>query len=269
MRSRHLEYFVDGKWVDASPQADIDRIARQQDFIKKLGRIAVDRTLDDPMIAPDLADKMIPNLTADSGFDRAAFNQLVQAFIGLSGTDGGPTFETLPWERGDKAGSFLTVKQPEADAVLAVLKGQAPIPTTTTAPADTGSGSGTTAAPAGVRVSDVRVKVLNGSGVQGAAGNTSQALTGKGFVSGGTDNDPRGTVDQSEIQYVASDLAKAQLLQTYVPGAQLVLNSSLPGTDVVLVLGTNFKGLASAPAPTTAAAGAATATTLSPEAACQ
>ena len=37
VRSRHLEYFIDGRWRDASPQADIDRIARQQDFIKKLG----------------------------------------------------------------------------------------------------------------------------------------------------------------------------------------------------------------------------------------
>jgi LCP family protein required for cell wall assembly len=270
VRSRFLEYYIDGKWQDASPQADIDRIVRQQDFVKKLGRIAVDRTLDDPMIAPDLADQVIPNLTVDTGFDRAAFNQLVQSFIGLSGTSGGPTFETLPWERGNAAGSFLTVKQPEADAVLAVLKGQAPIPTpTTTAPADTDSGSGTTAAPAGVRVSDVRVKVLNGSGVQGAAGNTSQSLTGKGFVSGGSDNDPRGTVDQSEIRYASSDFAKAQLLATYVPGAKLVADTSLSGTDVVLVLGKNFQGLASTPTATTGAGAAPTATTLSPEAACQ
>ena len=87
------------------------------------------------MIAPDLADKMIPNLTADTAFDRPAFNQLVQAFLGLRDSSGGPTFETLPWKMGDSVGSFLVVKQPEADAVLAVLRGQAPIPTTTTAAA--------------------------------------------------------------------------------------------------------------------------------------
>jgi LCP family protein required for cell wall assembly len=265
VRSRYLEYLIDGKWQNASPQADIDRIARQQDFIKKLGRIAVERTLDDPMLAPDLADKMIPNLTADTGFDRTAFNQLVQAFIGLSGTSGGPTFETLPWERGNSAGSFLTVKQPEADAVLAILKGQAPIPTTTSAPADTGSG--TTSAPTGARPSDVRVLVRNGSGVQNAAGNTSQELTGKGFVAGGAENEPRGVIDNTEIRYASSDLAKAQLLATYVPDAQLVLDSSLSGTDVVLALGKSFQGLSSGATATTAPA--ATATTLSPEAACQ
>ena len=264
VRSRHLEYFENGKWRDASPQADIDRITRQQDFIKKLGRIAVSRTVDDPMLAPDLADKMIPNLTADTGFDRAAFNQLVRAFLGLSEGNGGPTFETLPWERGDSSGSFLKVKQPEADAVLAVLRGQAPIPTTTTAaPADGGSGG--TAAPA-VKPSDVRVLVRNASGVQNAAGNTSQALSGKGFVSGGATNDPRGTIDRTEIRYASSDLAKAQLLATYVPDAQLVPDSSLSGTDVVLALGKSFKGLGST---STTSVPAPTPTTLSPEAACQ
>ncbi len=262
VRSRYLEYYIDGKWQNASPQADIDRIARQQDFIKKLGRIAVQRTLDDPMIAPDLADKMIPNLTADSSFDRAAFNQLVRAFIGLSGTTGGPTFETLPWKRGNAAGSYLNVKQPEADAVLAILRGEAPIPTTTTAPPAT-SGGGTTAS--GLQPSDVRVLVRNASGVQGAAGTTAQELQDKGFVPGGAENDPRGLVDHSEVRYAGSDLAKAQLVAAIVPGAQLVEDQSLSGTDIVLVLGKDFQGLGST---TTTGAPAATTTTLSPEAAC-
>jgi LCP family protein required for cell wall assembly len=268
VRSRHLEYYIDGKWQDASPQADIDRIARQQSFIKKLGRIAVQRTLDDPTLAPDLADKIIPNLTTDKAFDRAAFNQLIRAFMGLSGTTGGPTFETLPWNRGDSAGSFLTVREPDADAVLAILRGDAPIPTTTTTPAGTPATAGSTGSTSGsssVRPTDVRVIVRNASGVQGAAGNTSQELQNRGFVPGGAENDPRGEIDHSEIRYGSSDLAKAQLLQGIVPGAQLVEDASLSGTDIVLVLGKNFSGLGST---TTTGAPQATTTTLSPEAAC-
>jgi len=262
VRSLYLEYYIDGKWVNASPRADIDRIARQQDFIKKLGHMAVQRTLDDPMLAPDLADKMIPNLTADSGFDRAAFNQLVRAFVGLSDASGGPTFETLPWQMGNSSGSYLTVKQPEADAVLAVLRGEAPIPTTTTAPSTT-SGSGTST-PAVLPV-DVRILVRNASGVQGAAGTTSQDLTQRGFVSGGAENDPRGLVDHTEIRYAAADKAKADLVAASVPGAQLVEDQTLSGTDIVLVLGKDFHGLGST---ATTAAPSATTTTLSPEAAC-
>jgi LCP family protein required for cell wall assembly len=269
VRSRYMEYFIDGKWQNASPEADIDRIQRQQDFIKKLGRIAVQRALDDPMIAPDLADKMIPNLAVDTAFDRAAFNQLVQAFIGLSGTTGGPTFQTLPWARGNSSGSFLLVKQPEAEGVLAILRGQASIPTTTTPPAASAlTGSATSAAPSGVRPADVRVKVLNASGVQGAAGNTSQSLQRLGFVSGGAGNDPRGQVDRSEIRHSPGDLAKAKLVAASVPDAQLVEDASLPGTDIVLVLGKSFHGLGST-TTTTGGPAATTATTVSPAAACQ
>ena len=164
VRSRHPEYLENGRWVDASGRADIDRIERQQDFIKRLGRIAVQRPTDDPSIAPELADNLIPNLTADHAFDRDSFNELVRSFMGLTdGTGGGPIFETLPWNMGDSAGSYLTLKEPEADAVLAVLRGQASIPTTTTAPpATTSGGGGTTPA---VRPVDVRVLVRNGSGV--------------------------------------------------------------------------------------------------------
>ena len=266
VRSRDLEYLIDGKWQNASPRADLDRIQRQQDFIKKLGRIGVERALDDPLVARDLADQVIPNLTADPGFDRAAFNQLVQAFIGLSGGTGGPTFQTLPWEMGNSSGSFLLAKQPEADAMLAILRGEAPIPTTTTAPAGTdGTGTGTTT-PTGVRPIDVRVKVLNASGVKNAAGDTSQKLSQLGFVPGSADNDPRGIVDHSEVRYAAADLAKAKLVASHVPDAQLVEDSSLPGTDVVLVVGKSFQGLGTT---ATTGAPAATATTLSPEAACQ
>ena len=265
VRARHLEYYENGEWVDASGRSDIDRIARQQDFIKRLGRIAVQKATDDPTIAPEIADHLIPNLTADQSFDRGSFNELVRAFMGLSeGTDSGPVFETLPWDRATRSGQDVLVeKQPEADSVLAVLRGEAPIPTTTTAaPATTSGGGGSTPA---VRPVDVRVVVRNGSGVQGAAGTTAQDLQQKGFVNGGAENDPRGTVDHSEIRYASSDLAKAQLVQSVVPGAQLVEDSTLPGTDIVLVLGKDFHGLG-----TTATTGApqATTTTVSPEAAC-
>jgi LCP family protein required for cell wall assembly len=273
VRSRHLEYKINGKWVDASGLADIDRIARQQDFIRKLGTIAVQRATDDPSIAPDLANDMIPNLTADSSFDRSAFNLLVRSFMGLAdGNGNGPIFATLPWKEGDSVGSYLLEKEPEADSVLAVLRGQAPIPTTTTAPAagDTsGSGSGGTSATTApsVRPTDVSVKVLNASGVQGAAGTTSEQLAQRGFVQGGLGNDPRGRVDHTEIRYSSADQAKAQLLATMVPGAQLVSDSTLSSGTVELVLGTDFKGLGSATTATTTAPAAPT-TTLSPEAAC-
>ena len=169
----------------------------------------------------------------------------MQAFIGLVGRRAaGPTFETLPWDdRATPAGSVLLVKQPEADAVLAVLRGEAPIPTTTTAPADGGSGSGTSA-PAAVRPSDVRVKVLNGSGVQGAAGNTvAGAAANSGFVPGGTGNDTarhrRPERDPLRAGRRGQGPARGR---RRCPARSWSPDSSLPGTDVVLVLGQELPG---------------------------
>ncbi len=146
VRSRHLEYKKDGKWVDASPMADLDRIDRQQSFVKKLGKIAVAHTMDDPLIAPDLADKVIPKLVVDDSFDRSSFNALVNAFMGLADGEGGLTFVTLPWDGPATRGgqSVLLVKQPDADAVFAILKGEVPPPsaTTTTAAGSTGGTGG-------------------------------------------------------------------------------------------------------------------------------
>ena len=169
--------------------------------------------------------------------------------MGLSGTTGGPTFETLPWERGNSAGSYLTVKEPEADAVLAVLKGQAPIPTTTTAPP-------TEPAPEGrpppavrpVRRAGARAERLRRAGRGRPAPRRSSPIWASSPA--GADNDPRGTIDHSEVRYAPSDLAKAKLVASYVPDAQLVEDSSLPGTDVVVALGRSFKGLGNATATT-------------------
>jgi LCP family protein required for cell wall assembly len=93
VRARHLEYYKNGRWVASDPLSDLDRIQRQQSFIRKLGGITVRRTLSDPFLAPGLADRMIPNLKVDPAFDRAALDQLVQAFLGLSGwRSGRPNF---------------------------------------------------------------------------------------------------------------------------------------------------------------------------------
>jgi len=251
------------RWSPLDATADIGRIKRQQDFVKKLGRIAVQRTLDDPFIAPDIVDALLPNLHADRGFDRSALNALVRSFMGLASGGAGLEFETLPWsDPGKPVGgqSVILVKHPDADAVFARLRGEV-----VTEPAPSTSTPTASAAPVVIRPSDVRVRVLNGSGVTGAAGDADQALSNRGFVSGGVGNSTGGTVAKSEIRYRPEDAAKAQLVAGLVAGADLVPDSTLVGGDVVLVLGTNFKGIASAPAKDTAAP---VAPTLTPQEAC-
>jgi LCP family protein required for cell wall assembly len=259
VRARHLEILGAKGWTPLDATADIGRIERQQAFVKKLGRIAVDRVLDDPMVAPDIVDALLPNLHADASFDRTALNQLVLAFMGLATRDEGITFETLPWDgpaTRDQQ-SVVLVKYPEADTVFARLRGEVPVeptPVSTTLPVNADP----------VRPADVSVQVLNGTGVDGAAGKADQELGDRGFVSGGIGNNPGGVAAATQIRYRAGDEAKAQLVAASVPGAQLVADPTLTGGSIVLVLGGNFRGVGTsapkdtvAPPPDPAAAEAA------------
>ena len=205
-----------GRWVDASPPADIDRIERQQDFIKKLGRIAVRRPIDDPI------DRARPRRPADPEphrRPRRSTARVQPAGAGVHGPlrddGGGPTFETLPWKMGDSAGSFLLVKQPEADAVLAVLRGEAPIPTTTTAAARHGvapAARGTTrAGGAPVRRAGAGAQRLRGAERRGRQ-HRRRRCSGRASCPAASENDPAAPSTTTEIRYAASDLAKAQLV---------------------------------------------------------
>jgi hypothetical protein len=221
--------------------------------------------LADPLLAFDVRDGVVPTLTADPGFDRAAFDQLARSFLAESKKPDALQFDTLPWTDGARqAGQqVLYVKKPDADVVLARLRGDAPIPTPPAV--DGGTASGATIAPA-VRPVDVRVKVLNASGVQNGAANAQAALAPIGFVNGGVGNDTRGEIAKTEVRYKPGDEAKAQLLAAHVPGATLVPDATLPGTDVVLVLGRDFKGIdAAAPASATTT----TTPAVDPAAACE
>jgi hypothetical protein len=85
-------------------------------------------------------------------------------------------------------------------------------------------------------------------------------------VNGGIGNDSRGTIATTEVRYRPGDEAKAQLVATHLAAATLVADASLPGAEIVLVLGKNFKGVVALPA---APAPQATATTQSPADACE
>jgi hypothetical protein len=266
VRSRSPEYFIDGRCQDGGGIPDLDRIGRQQEFLRTLGRITIERATDDPRIAPDLADSVIPNLQADEGFDRAAFNALGRAFMGLgTGDESGIQFATLPTEGARRGGQdVLLSEQPGADEMLAVLRGDV-VPD---AVADDASATDD-AAPVGVRPSEIRVSVRNGSGVAGAAGTALNDLSNRGFVSGVAANDERGTVARSEVRHRAGEEAKANLVASYVRGGvDLVVDNALGG-DVVLVVGKSFTGIADAPSSPAKGAPAAPDTTLSPKDACR
>lgn len=254
VRSRYFQYYEAGKWR-SDPTSDLGRISRQQDFIRRLMAQAVEKGALNPIKANRLADAAMANLTVDSTFDVKDGLRIVQAFrpVGAAAIE----MVALPTR---PAGMQLAVSS-EAQPLLARLRGEAD-------PAAEANGAkGPKVAPA-----DVKVRVLNGSGAPGVAGDTAADLGAAGFSPAGLGDADTFGYSKSEIRYAPSAQARAALLGRYLGGVgKLVADSSIRGTDLVLVIGADWRGVdpppgssgqaspATAPAaPTTTTAKAAT-----------
>jgi hypothetical protein len=195
------------------------------------------------------------NLTVDSTFNVKDGLRMVQAFraVGPAGIE----MVALPTK---PAGVHLAVSN-DAQPLLARLRGEAD-------PAAVGEASGAKAPK--VAPSDVKVRVLNGTGTPGAAGDAATDLGAAGFGPGGLGDADTFGYAKTEIRYGPNAQPKAALLARYLGGAgKLVSDSSVRGTDLVLVIGADWKGITvpagagqvAAPAPTTTTTAAPTTTT--------
>jgi LCP family protein required for cell wall assembly len=227
VRSRHLEYLRNGQWSNASPRADLDRITRQQDFIRKLASYASAKAGQNPLDALDIANAIVPKLKIDAQLSKDNILRLVRTFRNVDPKqEGALEMVTLPNFASTAQPGRLEVQQPQADQLLARLR--------------TFGGSAARAAPA--RESDTVVSVLNGSSKAGEAGRTIAALQVKGFGPGEVGNAP--TTANTLLRYAPGAAAKAELVARYLGGiGQLVPDASVSGVDVVLVIGNDWRGV--------------------------
>jgi hypothetical protein len=108
----------------------------------------------------------------------------------------------------------------------------------------------------------VRVLVLNGTGVNGQAGQVQRQLSVAGFGTGGIGDARSYNNPVTTIRYGAGQLEKAQLLQAYmIGGAKLVLDNTLKGGDIQLIVGAGFGGVRTSLNTTTPSAPSTTVTT--------
>jgi LCP family protein required for cell wall assembly len=128
VRSRSLSYYSQRRqtWLSADMVPDIDRIARQQVFIRRLGAVAASKAKSNPFTANAIVNRVLENLTIDAGLSRSNVLTLVDAFLGVSPNDPKHVrFETIPSAEGpDQQGqAVLFLKQPEASPMIAQLGG--------------------------------------------------------------------------------------------------------------------------------------------------
>jgi LCP family protein required for cell wall assembly len=231
VRSRHLEYLnpTTGR-IEEDPRADIGRIERQQDFLRRLAGMVVSESIGNPFKARDFARDVVDHLRVDQGFDTRDALDLVAAFRHVNPDDTSALeFVTFPSNGENAQGGLL----PDRTAMAPILQEMSDFATEPPA--------------APVAPSEVRVRVLNGSGRSGIAQTVSQQLADAGFVKAGTGNDERGRVSVTEIRYANGAEAKGRALLPYV-GASAFLRGdpNLKTADVVVVIGSDFAGLASA-----------------------
>ncbi len=119
-------------------------------------------------------------------------------------------------------------------------KSVARTPTSSAVPATTGPGAVSTTTPREAAPRQVRVQVLNGIGVAGAARAVGDQLSSAGFDVVAIGNAPGGQVSASEIVYAPAEIAAAQTLAA----ATGVGTGSPTGTGsvVTLVIGPDWTG---------------------------
>ena len=157
------------RWYKADAVPDIDRIKRQQEFLRRLVGVAVAQSLDDPVTANDVAGEVLKNLTIDDGLSKSDIFALIDAFRSVNPNDSSALeFETLPWENGPPQHglSVLYPKDPDWRSLVARLGGaKAGRGTATTSPSSTTTpGDSTSAAGAPTTTSTTRASTSPGGG---------------------------------------------------------------------------------------------------------
>ncbi len=229
VRARHLEQYNSqtGQWEDASPRADLDRITRQQNFIRRLADVAARKSGSNPLTALDVADAIVPKLIVDQSLSKTDIFRLVNTFRKVNPNDDSAVeMLTIPVSPSSD-GAHVVLKQPDADSVLARLRSFGP---STEKNNDK------------VLPAQIRVRVLNASGENGAAGKALAEFQKYSFAPAGIGN--TGIRAKTEVHYSPGNENKALLVSAYLQGVgQAVADDSISDADVVVYIGQDFQGV--------------------------
>ncbi len=229
VRSRHREELINGRWRDTSGRADLDRIQRQQDFIRKLASKASASAGQNPLDAINIANAVVPKLTVDKQLTSDDILRLVKTFRNVDPKQPGALeMQTLPVVPAPSDRNRLVVDDAKAAPVLARLRSFGDTPTT---------------APATVDPTAVTVQVLNGTTMTGAAGAALAKLQERSF-SPGSPGDAPSKIAKTEVRYASGALAKAQLVARFLGGVGVLIEDpTLKDVDVSVVIGSDWRGV--------------------------
>lgn len=255
-RSRDYQDYSRGSWHFQDGLPDINRIHRQQYFVKKMISRAQGQ-FTNPVALDGIISGVTRNLTVDKGLTAGTILSLARTFRTLDATGiSSEALATVP-DTAVTSKSVLSLQQPQARAQIDAFN---------TLGTTTASSPATTAGPTSASPSSVRIQVANGSGVTGQASAASAALVGLGYPTT-VDPTPAATAATTVIRYDPSAAAAAAALARLVGGgATLAPDPTLVGRSypLRLVTGASFTGITSASSSASTPATTASPTTVAP-----
>ena len=227
-RSRDYEFFDNGRWR-TDPTGDLGRISRQQEFIRRVIRRAIDKGARNPAVLNDLIDAGTSALHLDPTVTPADLIDIGKRFKDFN-PDNLETY-SVPVVGANKGGASVVLMQTnEAEPTLNIFRG-----------VDANA------------LDSILVVVQNGTTTTNMAATVADQLRQVGFSipEGYTNNAERFDFAQTTIRYLPGSEAHAQLLASYLvapPAFEKV--DFLLNADVSVVVGADWQGVRSAPNPT-------------------
>ncbi|MCU1500028.1 MAG: transcriptional attenuator, LytR family [Acidimicrobiales bacterium] len=226
-RSRHLQYQTEGgRWV-GDPTSDLGRIGRQQDFVRRVIRRAIDKGARNPATLARMVNTGTKNLTLDPFTTAQDLIDLGKAFRHYD-PDSLVT-DTLPVTDAIRGGAaVLDLVDARAEPILAEYRG-------------TGAGDGSDVQP-----SSVTVAVINGTRKLNQGADTRAALAAVGFQTAALAPDT--DVLRTEVRYRPGQESEAMLVARHLV-ADPILVPVTGAEDITVVTGPDFFSVATAPRP--------------------
>jgi LCP family protein required for cell wall assembly len=224
---------------DLGTGSDLERIQRDQFMSAQVVKgVLGSGLLSNPIRLVSVITDAAASMTTDAGMTVSDLVQIGESFRSLSGQN--VQFITVPNEPWTQNPNRVQFMQPQASQVFADIARDMTVPKISTPAPSSGGAQVLTTSP-----SNVKVEVLNGSGLSRAASEAAAGLTSRGFDVTGTGDAPTFAYTKSVIEYSsAADIAAVNTLkQQLTDVTSLHVASLTPGT-VDLILGSDFTGLA-------------------------
>jgi LCP family protein required for cell wall assembly len=227
---------------DIGTGSDLERIQRDQFMSAQVVKgVLGSGLLSNPIKLVTVITDAAASMTTDTGMTVSDLVQIGESFRSLSSNN--VQFITVPnqpWTQNPNRVQFL---QPQASQVFAAIARDMTVPkvsgTPTAAPSSGGAQVLTTSP------SNVKVEVLNGSGVSSVASEAAAGLTSRGFDVTGTGDAPTFAYTKSVIEYSsATDMAAVNTLKRELTNVTSLRVASLTPGTVELIVGSDFTGLA-------------------------